>query len=78
MQARGQATALEPQGAATLDIPLTMPSDEVALVVNALALGLGLFRLEDHDAVPDGLYGRAVLLFFRGMAAEAAEKGPGS
>jgi AcrR family transcriptional regulator len=75
---RAEIVKLVEQGAATLDVPLTMPSEEVALVVNALALGLGLFRLEDHEAVPDGLYGRAVMLFFQGMAAEAAEKGPAS
>ena len=71
---RAEIVKLVEQGAATMDVPLTMPSNEVALVVNALALGLGLFRLEEHESVPDGLYGRAVMLFFKGMEAEAAER----
>jgi AcrR family transcriptional regulator len=72
---RADIVKMVEEGAANANVPLTLPSDQVATVMNALALGLGLFRLEDRDSVPDGLYGRAIALFMRGMVAEAADEG---
>ena len=61
------------EGAKNANVPLTLPIDQVAIVLNALGFGLGMIRLDDRETVPDGLYGRAIALFFKGMAAEAAE-----
>ena len=70
---RAEIERMVEEGAANANLALTLPLDQVATVLNALALGLGMLRLEDREAVPDGLYGQAVALFMRGMAAEAAD-----
>jgi AcrR family transcriptional regulator len=70
---RAEIVQMVEEGVANANVPLTLPVDQVATVMNALALGLGLLRLEDHEAVPDGLYGQAIALFMRGMQAEADE-----
>ncbi len=45
----------------------------VGLLINALGHGLALEKLTDPDAVPDGLYGDALVLVFRAFEALARE-----
>jgi hypothetical protein len=63
------------RGAADLGIELPDgAADQLGVVVNALGNGLALERLADPAAVPDGLFGSVLALFFDALAGAARTK----
>jgi AcrR family transcriptional regulator len=58
--------------------PFTMPAEDVATGLIALAYGLSIGRLADPEAVPDNLYGELVSLIYEGLAARARAAGKGT
>jgi AcrR family transcriptional regulator len=63
-QVRGLLTKLIEQGARELELELSLPADQLAIAVDALADGIARQRLADPDAVPDELMGRVLALLF--------------
>jgi AcrR family transcriptional regulator len=49
----------------TMDDPLPLPADQLAIAVEALSQGIALQKLADPDSVPDDLLGRLYALLFR-------------
>lgn len=54
-----------------LGVPLTMPAQEIATAVIALADGLSIERLTDPEMVSEELFGKVLSLIFDGMLARA-------
>ncbi len=52
---------------------LPMPAEDLATVLRELGNGLSLAKLADPDAIPDGLFGDFVELFFELVAQRQAE-----
>lgn len=53
-----------------LGMPLTLPAEQLAAMVIAMAAGVARERELDPKAVPDDMYARMLELFFGGMLAE--------
>jgi AcrR family transcriptional regulator len=54
-----------------LGLELTIPVEQLAVVVDALADGIARHKLADPDAVPDDLFARALGLVFAGASRPA-------
>jgi AcrR family transcriptional regulator len=54
------------RGAAELEVELTMPPDQLAMVVDALADGFALQKLADPDSIPDDLFANALIMLLEG------------
>jgi AcrR family transcriptional regulator len=63
-QVRRLLTKLIEQGAREFELELSLPADQLAIAVDALADGIARQRLADPDAVPDELMGRVLALLF--------------
>jgi AcrR family transcriptional regulator len=57
-----------------IDVPLSMPAEQLATVVIALVDGLSTERLTEPDAVPEDLFGQVLSLIEAGMAARSQER----
>ena len=61
-----------------LGMPLSLPSQQLASMVIAMAAGVALERELDPKAVPDDMYARMLQLFFGGMIAEQGSQAASS
>lgn len=59
-------------------MPMTMPSEQLAAMLIAMAAGVAMERELDPRSVPHDMYARMLELFFRGMHAEREEQAGGS
>ncbi|HEY3759570.1 MAG TPA: TetR/AcrR family transcriptional regulator [Solirubrobacteraceae bacterium] len=57
----------------TIDVPLTMPPEDLATVLIALVDGLSIQQLTEPDAVPEELFGQIAALIEDGMTLRAKE-----
>lgn len=55
-----------------LDVPLSMPAENLATVVMSLVVGLSVEQVTEPDAVSEDLFGRVLSVIEAGMAHEAA------
>lgn len=51
-----------------------LPAEDLAAMTFAMANGMALEHMLEPDAVPAGLYGRMLEIFFRGLAATAEDR----
>jgi AcrR family transcriptional regulator len=68
---RAALTRLIATSARDLGLELTIPVEQLAVVVDALADGIARHKLADPDAVPDDLFARALGLVFAGASRPA-------
>ena len=61
---RATATGLIADGARDFGLELSVPAEQLAIAVDALADGLALQKLADPDAVPEDLFERVLSLLF--------------
>jgi AcrR family transcriptional regulator len=61
-QMRELLTTLIAEGAREFDLELTIPAEQLAAAIDALADGIARQKLADPDAVPDELMGRVLAL----------------
>lgn len=54
---------------------LPLPTEKLALVMNALGSGLAMEKLIDPEGVPDELFGEVIALLWAGAAGESPEGG---
>jgi phosphoribosylaminoimidazole-succinocarboxamide synthase len=73
---RAATARLIDHSARALGMRPTLPAEQLATAIDALADGLALQRLIDPDAVPDGLFGDVLSLLLAGASARAAEPTP--
>jgi len=71
-QARAVLTDLIADGLREFDLELTMPVQELAIAIDALADGVARQKLADPDAVPDELMGRILSLLFAAVTRPVA------
>jgi AcrR family transcriptional regulator len=64
-------TTLVADGAREFDLELTIPAEQLAVAIDALADGIARQKLADPDAVPDELMGRVLSLLLAGATREA-------
>ena len=57
----------------TIDVPLTMPAEDLATALIALVDGLSIQQLTEPDAVPEELFGQIAALIEDGMTLRAKE-----
>lgn len=69
----GQALAVRFEHLGTPDLPID--PEEIAAVVLGLFAGLAQQRLIDPSSVPDQLFGRTLVLIYRGLLASARDAG---
>jgi AcrR family transcriptional regulator len=67
---RAATARLIDESARALGLRPTLPAEQLATAVDALADGLALQRLVDPDSVPEGLFGEVLGLMLRGASAE--------
>jgi len=77
-QARAVLTDLIADGLREFDLELTMPVQELAIAIDALADGVARQKLADPDAVPDELMGRILSLLFAAVTRPVAAGSPSS
>jgi hypothetical protein len=70
-QARAVLTGLIADGLREFDLELTMPAEELAIAIDALADGVARQKLADPEAVPDELMGRVLSLLFAAVTRPA-------
>jgi AcrR family transcriptional regulator len=68
-------TGLIARGAQDLGVELSIPPEQLAVVVDALADGIALQKLVDPGSVPDDLFGRALIMLFEGAMKPSAVNG---
>jgi AcrR family transcriptional regulator len=68
-------TGLIARGARDLGVELSIPPEQLAVVVDALADGIALQKLVDPGSVPDDLFGRALIMLFEGAMKPSAVNG---
>jgi AcrR family transcriptional regulator len=71
---RAQVAATLASHANELGIEPSIPAQELALMVGAMARGVAAERLLEGDDVPDELFGSMLVVFFAGVRALAAER----
>jgi len=71
-QMRAVLTQLIAEGARELDLELTIPAEQLAVVIDALADGIARQKLADPQAVPDELMGVALSLLLKSVTRPAA------
>jgi AcrR family transcriptional regulator len=64
-------TTLISDGMREFDLELTMPAEQLAVAIDALADGIARQKLADPDAVPDDLMGRVLALLFEAVTRPA-------
>jgi hypothetical protein len=67
---RAATARLIDDSARALGVRPTLPAEQLATAIDALADGLALQRLVDPDSVPEGLFGEVLGLMLRGASAE--------
>lgn len=55
-------------------VSLPLPPEEMAIVFNALGMGLALEQLHDPTAVPDDLFGRVITLLYAAAGNDATRE----
>src|SRR2546430_2525080 len=70
-QGRGGLTGLIADGLREFDLELTIPAEELAIAIDALADGVARQKLADPDAVPDELMGKVLSLLFAAVTRPA-------
>jgi AcrR family transcriptional regulator len=73
-QARAVLTELIAEGLREFDLELTMPVEELAIAIDALADGVARQKLADPDAVPDELMGKVLSLLFAAVTRPASPR----
>jgi AcrR family transcriptional regulator len=73
---RGRLSAALATRAEQLGIESTIPVDELALMIGAMARGVAAERLLEGDQVPDELFGTMLVVLMAGIRALAAERAP--
>jgi AcrR family transcriptional regulator len=71
---RGHIATAVAAHAQELGIEPSIPADELALMVSAMARGVAAERLLDGDDVPDELFGRMLIVLLAGVRALATER----
>ncbi len=66
---RATLTRLIADGARDFELELTLPAEQLAIAIDALADGIARQRMADPDAVPDELMGRVLSLLLAGAHA---------
>ena len=69
---RAMLTRLIADGAREFDLELTLPVNELAIAIDALADGIARQRLTDPDAIPADLMGRVIALLLAAATRERA------
>lgn len=70
-ETRGLLTGLIAEGARDFDLELTIPAEQLAIVIDALADGIARQKLADPDAVPDELMGNVLGLLLSAVTRPA-------
>jgi len=70
---REEIAAAVRQRHGTIDVPLTMPAEDLATALIALVDGLSIQQLTEPDAVPEELFGQIAALIEDGMTLRAKE-----
>jgi AcrR family transcriptional regulator len=70
---RAEIAAAVRQRHETIDVPLTMPAEDLATTLIALVDGLSIQQLTEPDAVPEELFGQIAALIEDGMTLRAKE-----
>ena len=70
-QMRRVLTGLIADGVRDFDLELTIPAEQLAVAIDALADGIARQKLADPDAVPDELMGRVLSLLFAAVTRPA-------
>jgi len=73
---RARLSAALATRAEQLGIESTIPVDELALMIGAMARGVAAERLLEGDQVPDELFGTMLVVLMAGIRALAAERAP--
>ena len=71
-RARATLTRLIANGARDFELELTLPAEQLAIAIDALADGIARQRMADPDAVPDELMGRVLSLLLAGATRPAS------
>jgi len=74
-QMRGVLTRLIADGARELELELTMPAEQLAVAIDALADGIARQKLADPEAVPDELMGTVLSLLLSAATRPASTGG---
>lgn len=70
---RAEIVAAVRQRHETIDVPLTMPAEDLATALIALVDGLSIQQLTEPDAIPEELFGQIAALIEDGMTLRAKE-----
>jgi AcrR family transcriptional regulator len=70
---RAEVAAAVRQRHETIDVPLTMPAEDLATALIALVDGLSIQQLTEPDAVPEELFGQIAALIEDGMTLRSKE-----
>ncbi|HEY2766658.1 MAG TPA: TetR/AcrR family transcriptional regulator [Solirubrobacteraceae bacterium] len=70
-RAREVLTRLIADGARDFELELTLPAEQLAIAIDALADGIARQKMADPDAVPDELMGRVLALLLAGVTRPA-------
>lgn len=68
---RAEITAVVEARAADLGVEFPLSAERLAVLIGALAAGVGTERLADGDGVPDDVLGSAITLLFSGVSLAA-------
>jgi AcrR family transcriptional regulator len=71
-RARATLTRLIADAARDFELELTLPAEQLAIAIDALADGIARQRMADPDAVPDELMGRVLSLLLAGATRPAS------
>jgi len=74
-QMREVLTRLVADGVRELDLELTLPAEQLAIAIDALADGIARQKLADPEAVPDELMGRVLALLLEAVTRPAGGTG---
>ena len=73
---RAATARLIDESARELGLRPTLPAEQLATAIDALADGLSLQRLVDPESVPDGLFGEVLSLLLAGASTRSADPAP--